>query len=395
MQVRILPSNLDSKNQSWFVLPANLVNQPQQGNPTGKIDLKFDWTNDPSFAFTVTRKSTGDVLFDTRGSVLVYEDQYIEFVSKLPQNYNLYGLGENIHNLRLGNNYTITLFAADAGDVIDRNIYGHHPVFLDTRFYSQNRNQYTLVTDQDTSATGQYVSRTHGLFNRNAHAQDILLRDESITWRAIGGAIDLYFFDGPGATDVISQYQNGVTGLPVLQQYWTFGFHQSRWGYKNWSEVEDVVNNYKAADIPLECAWNDIDYMQSYRDFTNDPNTYSYSEGQELLGRLHAQGQHYVPIIDSAIYIPNPNNASDNYSIYDDGHDRDVFMKNPDGSEYIGAVWPGYTVFPDWHSAQAYSWWTDSIVAYHKNIPFDGIWVLFPYEIKVHWLTTSRLTCLK
>jgi len=45
----------------------------------------------------------------------------------------------------------------------------------------------------------------------------------------------------------------------------------------------------------------------------------------------------FYSIVDSAIYIPNPHNASDNYSIYTDGNDRDVFLKNPDGSEYIGS----------------------------------------------------------
>jgi hypothetical protein len=36
----------------------------------------------------------------------VYEDQFIEFASPLPENYNLYGLGEVIHGFRLGNNLT-------------------------------------------------------------------------------------------------------------------------------------------------------------------------------------------------------------------------------------------------------------------------------------------------
>lgn len=231
---------------------------PEQGKPSGKIDLKFDWTNEPSFAFTITRKSNGDVLFDTRGSVLVYENQFIEFVSKLPENYNLYGLGENIHNLRLGNNYTITMYAADDGNPIDRNIYGTHPVAIDTRYYEVNGKQQTLVTTQNTSATGRYVAKSHGFYNRNAHAHEILLREESITWRTIGGSIDLYFLDGPSAQDVISQYQSGVIELPALQQYWTFGFHQCRWGYKNWSQVEEVVDTYRQFNIPLETIWNDI-----------------------------------------------------------------------------------------------------------------------------------------
>ena len=67
----------------------------------------------------VTRKSTGDVLFNTTGTKLVYEDQFIEFVTNMPENYNVYGLGERIHGLRLGNNFTATIYAADAGDPID------------------------------------------------------------------------------------------------------------------------------------------------------------------------------------------------------------------------------------------------------------------------------------
>lgn len=353
-----------------------MADLPKQGNSTSKIDLEFSWTNDPTFAFTVLRKSTGDVLFDTRGSVIVYENQFVEFVSQLPEDYNLNGLGEQIHNLRLGNNYTATMFAADAGNPIDRNIYGTHPIYLDNRYYEIDgkTGAHTLVTTQNTTATGKYSSKTHGIYNRNAHGQEWLLKATNITFRALGGSIDLYFLDGPTPQAVTQQYQKGIVGLPAMQQYWTFGFHQCRWGYTNWSEVEDVVNNYRKFNIPLETVWNDIDYMLRYRDFENSEN-FPYGPGEEFLARLHAAGQHYVPIVDSAIYIPNPNNASDNYSIYNDGNERGVFLQNPDGSQYIGAVWPGYTVFPDWHASQAVSWWTDSLMSHHEKIPWDGIWI--------------------
>ena len=55
----------------------------------------------------------------------------------------------------------------------------------------------------------------------------------------------------------------------------------------------------------------DIDYMNQYRNFDNDAIRFGYPEGQRFLSKLHANGQHYIPIVDSAIYIPNPNNASD------------------------------------------------------------------------------------
>ncbi|KAL9620872.1 MAG: hypothetical protein Q9160_004654 [Pyrenula sp. 1 TL-2023] len=355
LRVSILPSTLDASNSSFYVLSDDLVPSGSGASIPEDNDLSFAWNNDPSFGFTVTRKVTGDVIFDTTGTQLVFEDQFVEFVTAEPPDYNLYGLGETIHGLRLGNNFTKTMWAADIGDPIDYNIYGSHPFYLDTRY---------------TNST----SYSHGVYSRNAHGQEILLRPENVTWRFIGGSIDLYFFSGPDQPSVSKQYQE-IIGLPVMQQYFTFGFHQCRWGYQNWSQVEEVVNNYEKFGIPLENIWTDIDYMFQYRDFDNDPVRYPYDEGQEFLSRLHDSGRHYVPIIDAAIYIPNPANASDAYETFDRGNATHSFLLNPDGSLYIGDVWPGYTVFPDWLNPSANDWWVNEMVTWHNKIAYDGAWI--------------------
>lgn len=49
------------------------------------IDIGDD---EPSFWFSVTRHSTGDVIFSSENTKLVFEDQFIEFVSHLPEDYN-------------------------------------------------------------------------------------------------------------------------------------------------------------------------------------------------------------------------------------------------------------------------------------------------------------------
>ena len=81
--------------------------------------------------------------------------------------------------------------------------------------------------------------------------------------------------------------------------------------------------------------------MNQYRDFDNDPIRFSYENGQTFLQRLHQSGRHFVPIVDAAIYVPNPQNASDRYETFDRGNATNSFLLNPDGSLYIGAVWPG------------------------------------------------------
>jgi len=156
-----------------------------------------------------------------------------------------------------------------------------------------------------------------------------------------------------------------------MQQYWTLGFHQCRWGYDSWAAMEEVVDNFAKFEIPLETIWGerhmfsprsigerhclthdiaDIDYMKRYRDFENDPVRFSYDDGAQFLEKLHGKHQHFVPIVDSAVYAPNPEDPDDAYPPYDRGVKADAFILNPDGSIYYGAVWPGYTgSFPEFH----------------------------------------------
>ena len=112
LHVEIIPKYIGRDNSSWFVLPEELIPKPpiesDSHDLAAKSDIEFSWSNDPTFSFKVTRKSTSDILFTTENSQIVYEDQFIEFSSSLPENYNLYGLGEVIHGFRLGNNFTRT-----------------------------------------------------------------------------------------------------------------------------------------------------------------------------------------------------------------------------------------------------------------------------------------------
>ncbi|KAF1955215.1 alpha-glucosidase precursor [Byssothecium circinans] len=397
LAVNISPAYLNSSNSSWFIAP-DAINRPQAEDSYRDIDLEFDWDNEPSFWFSVTRGSTGDVLFSTENTKLVYEDQFIEFVSALPEDCNLSGLGEHIHALKLNNNYTATIYAADVGDPIDRNLYGSHPFYLETRYFEtdgDNKKRPVKKSElaQRESGYGRnhtgghgrgngtghggspYESYAHGVYLRNTHGQEIKLQSESLTWRTLGGSIDLFIYDGPTQPDVTKQYLKSIDALPAMQNYWGLGYHQCRWGYRNWTEVREVVETFRNFDIPLETIWVDIDYMDQYRDFTLDPVTFPPSGVEEFFDYLHGNGQHFVPIVDAAIYIPNPQNASDAYDTYTRGNESGAFLTNPDGSQYIGAVWPGYTVFPDWMSANSQSWWIKEMVEWYKEVPFSGFWI--------------------
>ena len=61
--------------------------------------------------------------------------------------------------------------------------------------------------------------------------------------------------------------------------------------------------------------------MDSYKDFTYDPER--FADLQDFIYELHNNSMHYVPIIDAGI----AKRAPGEYSVYDKGHDADVFIK--------------------------------------------------------------------
>lgn len=270
--------------------------------------------------------------------------------------YNVFGLAENTHDFRLGTNYTQVYGNADAGNTIDENMYGTHPVYIENRYSNGS-------------------SSAHGVYARNAHAQEWLLRTNNITYRTTGGSLDFYFVSGPTPKDAVAQYQSGIIGYPQMQMYWTLGFHQCRWGYQNWTILQDVLDSYRSAGINLDSIWNDIDYMEQYRDFTNGHLTYPVSAAQDFLTRLHANSQHYVPIVDSNLYASDPTNTSDVYEPYMRGAAADVFIRNGAEGYYYGDNWPGFSVWTDYLSSRAQEFWTFELSTWYKDISFDGVWI--------------------
>jgi alpha-glucosidase/alpha-D-xyloside xylohydrolase len=152
--------------------------------------------------------------------------------------------------------------------------------------------------------------------------------------------------------------------------YWSFGFHQCRWGYKNVSDLKNVVESYKKANIPLDTMWNDIDYMENYLDFTTDSDNYPEEQLRSFVEELHANGQHYVLILDPGISM-----AYDNYSTLQRGLADDVFLKDEQNENYLAQVWPGPVYFPDFLNPKTKAWWVNEVAEFHTKVPFDGLWI--------------------
>ena len=315
--------------------------------------LHFNYTESP-FTFQVARAKTGEILFDTSSSPLIFETQYVRLRTSLPENANLYGLGEHSDGFRLPeSDYTRTLWNSESPFIPkNSNLYGSHPVYFDHR------------------TTG-----THGVFLLNSNGMDIDLGKTNtgryLEYNTIGGVLDFYFFAGPEPATVSEQYA-AVVGLPAMMPYWSLGFHQCKYGWKDLNHVKEVVANYSAAGIPLETVWGDIDYMDRHRDFTSDPNAFHLDQYKEFINALHKKNQHYVVILDPGIA-----NAP-GYPTFDRGAQTGAFLRAEDGSFYRGRQWAGEVVWPDWFAPNTQSWWTEEIRrAFNSQagLNVDGLWV--------------------
>lgn len=189
---------------------------------------------------------------------------------------------------------------------------------------------------------------------------------DAYAFGAEGGPLDYYFIYGPSPKQVVENYAF-LTGKPPLPPLWALGFQQSRYSYFPESQLREVATRLRNDRIPSDVVYLDIDYQDRNRPFT--VNTKDYPNFAGLVSDLRKQHLHLVNITDLHIaHAPNQG-----YAPYDSGHAGDHFVKNPDGSEFVGAVWPGPAVFPDFTRAQTREWW-GGLYKEFVNQGVSGFW---------------------
>ena len=175
-------------------------------------------------------------------------------------------------------------------------------------------------------------------------------REDTLRVSCENANLDIYVLEGENAYDIVKQFRH-VIGRSYIPPKFAFGFGQSRWGYTTKEDFRTVAKGYRENHIPIDMIYMDIDYMQSFKDFT--VNEENFPDFPEFVQEMDDQDIRLIPIIDAGVKV------EPGYEIYEEGVKNNYFCKREDGSDFVAAVWPGDTHFPDMLNPEARKWLGD------------------------------------
>ena len=176
--------------------------------------------------------------------------------------------------------------------------------------------------------------------------------------------LDLHLFFAPSPRHAITAY-TALTGRMPLPPEWALGYQQCRYSYYPESRVREVAAAFREKSIPCDVIYLDIHYMNGFRVFTWDPNR--FPEPEKLLSDLKNQGFRVVTIVDPGVKV------DPDYPVYRDGTQIEAFCRFSNGQRYVGEVWPGDSVFPDFTREDVRAFWSEQ----HRELlgrGISGIW---------------------
>ncbi|CAG8722574.1 13794_t:CDS:1, partial [Acaulospora colombiana] len=186
-------------------------------------------------------------------------------------------------------------------------------------------------------------------------------------WFSESGIVDVFVFLGPSSSDIFHQY-GLLTGFTALPQYFAISYHQCRWNYLDQNDVIEVDEGFDKHEIPYDVIWLDIEHTDGKRYMTWDNVKFPDPVGMQ--NSIGQKGRKMVTIVDPHL------KRDDNYYVYKEASDLDLFTKEPDGRVYDGWCWPGSSSWPDFTNPSTREWWSKKIAfdQYKGSTGFLFVW---------------------
>ena len=351
IRVRVATDGNFPADFSWAVLPEALRSPSSVRPDDSAASVQFSTAQ---LSVRIEKRPLRVTVFDTGGKV-IHEDAPgmpmawsptgVRIWKAMPDDEHYYGLGEKGGPLdKRDQAYVMWNIDAYGWQEATDPLYKSIPFFLALR----KGTAYGIFFDNSFRSSFEF-----GKSHRNVYS-----------FGADGGAIDYYFIAGPHPKQVIERF-TALTGRMPLPPRWALGYQQSRYSYFPEARVREVAGEFRRRKIPADVIYLDIDYQQGNAPFT--VNRELFPAFEELIADLERQNFKVIAITDLHL------KKEPGYKPYDEGLAKDLFIKNPDGSVYVGRVWPGDSVFPDFTWAPAREFW-GRLYADFVKMGIDGFW---------------------
>lgn len=239
----------------------------------------------------------------------------------------VYGLGENVRGLNK-RGWIYESFCSDefSHTPDKRSLYGAHNFII-----IYGREMFGVFIDSPSKVTFDI-----GYTNKN----ELKIINENINF-------NLFIIEGKTLNEIVKSFRT-LVGESYIPPKWAFGYGQSRWGYSTEKDVRQVIESYKDNDIPLEMLYLDIDYMERFKDFTIDKESFPLFD--DLVEYCKGENVRLIPIIDAGIKL------EDGYDLYEEGIKNNYFCVDKNGEVFTAAVWPGKVHLPDFMQPKVREW---------------------------------------
>lgn len=269
----------------------------------------------------------------------------------------VYGLGENVRGInKRGWVYESKCSDDPNHTESKRSLYGAH--------------NFIIIADADNPAASKglfidYPGRVIfdiGYLDKNELV--ITVCSGNFTAYVVSPAMDSADGSDNHLYSIVRQFRH-IIGKSYVPPRWAFGYQQCRWSYMSADEICGVVDNYRKRNIPIDAVYLDIDYMERYKDFTVNKET--FPDFADFVRKMREKHIHLVPIIDAGVKI------EDGYDTYEEGRKNGYFCKEADGEDFVAGVWPGRVHFPDVLNEDARRWFGHGYKVL-LDAGIDGFW---------------------
>ncbi len=232
-------------------------------------------------------------------------------------------------------------------------------------FYNQAHYGYSNGAPNLNIAIPLVVSsKNYGLYfdNHQRSSINMATTGNKVRYSADNGVMEYFFIFGNSQESILQNY-TGLTGRQELPPIWSLGYIQSRYGYQNQEEAENVVAQMQSGNFPMDVLVLDLYWFGS----TNDMGDLNWDFGRfpqpvEMMEDFESDGIKTVLITEPYFTL-----ESDHYDYL---AQNDLLATHESGEPFVlQGFWAGDAGLLDMTNGEARNW----MWQYYKDRIEEGV----------------------